>query len=280
VAGPSDRNRWNDIYTSVAVILAGVVVVIGFGFVASRAINGDDDAGPLPEPPPPAALGSVTPPPADQGAIELDSPTPTPSSSPTPSPSRTTTSPAPPPDQGAIRLETGSVPSTVTLSSEGSRDWVHWGQEGTFALERDRDGGFAILEGTPSAPRFRHALSPQRFAWTGGDPVASSDGTTTGIRTCGAGNGFTITAPAGTQTRTLRLYVGVVSGRGRLEASLTAGSASRSATLEQRDGDFRSAVYTLTYRAPKNAKLSLKWTTQAAFGDGCGGVALEAATLR
>ncbi|GIE97294.1 hypothetical protein [Paractinoplanes rishiriensis] len=279
-AGSSDRSRWNDIYTSGAVILAGVIVVIGFGFVASRAINGDDDAGQLPEPPPPAALGNATTPPADQGAIELGSPTPTPSSSPTPSPSKSTSRPAPPPDQGAIRIETGSVPSTVTLSSQGTRDWVHWGQEGTFALERDRDGGFAILEGTPSAPRFRHALSPQRFAWTGGDPVASSDGTTTGIRTCGAGNGFTITAPAGTQTRTLRLYVGVVSGRGRLEASLTAGNASRSVTLEQRDGDFRSALYTLTYRAPKTAKLQLKWVTQAAFGDGCGGVALEAATLR
>ena len=71
------------------------------------------------------------------------------------------------------------------------------------------------LEGAPTAPREQHSLSPQKFTWSGGDPVASSDGTPTGIRTCGKGNGFTISAPAGTSTRTLRLYVGAFAGRGR-----------------------------------------------------------------
>jgi hypothetical protein len=38
-------------------------------------------------------------------------------------------------------------------------------------------------------------------------------------------------------------------------------------------------VYTLTYHAPKTAKISVRWVTQQEFGDGCGGVALQAATL-
>lgn len=273
---------WNEIYSSASVILAGVIVVVGFAFIASKAADSSGED-PLPDPPPTAALGGAIPSPS-AGLIPLESPTPSPttsSPSPSPSPSRTTTRPTTrPPDQGAISIAAGAVPPLVDLSAEGSRDWVHWGEESTFSLERDRDGGFAILEGTPSAPRFRHALSPQRFAWTGGDPVDNSDGTPTGVRTCGAGNAFTLSAPAGTQTRVLRLYLGVVAARGRLEASLTAGSATRTATIEQRAGDFRSVVYTLTYRAPKNARISLKWVTLEAFGNGCGGVALDAATLQ
>jgi hypothetical protein len=180
-----------------------------------------------------------------------------------------------------LALVRGKVPATVNLSAEGTRDWVHWGQDGTFSLERDQDGGFAILEGAPTAPRFRHALSPQRFSWTKGDPVERSDGTPTGIRTCGKNNGFTITAPAGTTTRTLRLYVGAVAAKGRLEARLTTGAVRAvTTTIEQRDATLATSMITLTYRAPKSALLQLNWTTQEVYGSGCGGVALEAATLR
>jgi len=278
------RRGWNEIASSAAVILAGVIVVVGFGFIASRAIGSHND-NPLPDPPPTAALGGVELPSASPGVIPLGSPTPSPTTTAPPPPppnsapptSRKTTRP---PDNGAITIATGGVPGTVDLTAEGTRDWVHWAEESTFSLERDKNGGFAILEGTPSAPRFRHALSPSLFKWTGGDPVDHSDGTTTGIRTCGAGNGFTISAPAATSNRTLRLYVGVLAAKGKLSASLTAGSATASATLEQRGGTFDAAVFTLTYRAPKAAKINLSWTTTQAFGNGCGGVALEAATLR
>jgi hypothetical protein len=271
--------RRSEFYSSALVILAGVMLVIGFGFVASKAINSARDDQRLPDPPPAAALpGAGSGPSASPAPIPIE---PAPSTAPSPPTVPPSTEPTTkPPDRGAIALTTADVPSLVDLSAEGSRDWVHWGEDGTFSLERDEDGGFDILEGTPSAPRFRHALSPERFAWTGGDPVDHSDGTPTGIRTCGAGNGFTLTAPASTTSRTLRLYLGVVASRGRLEARLTAGSGTRTATLEERDNDFRSVMYTLTYRTPKNAKISVRWVTQETFGSDCGGVALEAATLR
>jgi hypothetical protein len=278
---PNDRRGWNEIASAAAVILAGVIVVVSFGFIASRALRSNND-NPLPDPPPTAALGGITLPSASPGLIPLGSPSPSPTTTAPPSsavPSATSKQTTRPPENGAIAITTGGVPSTVDLTAEGARDWVHWGEEGTFSLERDKNGGFAILEGTPSAPRFRHAFSPSLFRWTGGDPVDHSDGTTTGIRTCGAGNGFTITAPATTADRTLRLYIGVLAAKGTLSARLSAGSATASATLEQRDGTFRPAVFTLTYRAPKAAKINLSWTTTQAFGDGCGGVALEAATL-
>ncbi|MEU4242732.1 hypothetical protein [Actinoplanes sp. NPDC026619] len=263
-------------------ILAGVIVVVGFGFVASRIINGDND-NPLPDPPPTAALGGLDQPTGSPAPIPIDSPSPSLSPSATPSATPSTTSPKPttkPPFQGSIQINAASVPGTVDLTAEGSSDWVHWGLDGTFSLERDKGGGFKILEGTPTAPRFKHALSPQFFRWTGGDPVDHSDGTTTGIRTCGAGNAFTISAPASTTTRTLRLYVGVIDAKGELRASLSAGSATASRSVQQRDGTFRTLVYTVTYRAPAATRINFKWNTVQAFGDGCGGVALQAATLR
>jgi hypothetical protein len=280
---PEEGRRWNETLSSAAVILAGVLVVVGFGFVASRAMRSHSDAPNVSVPQAPA-LGEVTLPSssASQGLIPLTSPSPSSSPSTTsPSPSLPPSSKTvPPADVGAISISTGGVAPTVNLTAEGTTDWVHWGEQSTFSLERDKQGGFAILEGAPTAPRFRHALSPQKFSWTGGDPVDRSDGTTTGIRTCGKGNGFNITAPAGNGTRTLRLYVGIISGRGELDAKLTTGSATASTTIEQKDGAFHTAVLTLKYRAPKDGKISLRWTTTAAFGTGCGGVALQAATLR
>jgi hypothetical protein len=273
---PAEGRRWNETLSSAAVILAGVLLVVGFGFVASRSMRSHSDAPnvSVPEAPP---LGEVTLPSASgsQGLIPLTSPSPSPSSS-SPSPTPTTKAP----DPGAITISSGAVPGTVDLTAEGTRDWVHWGEQSTFSLERDKKGGFAILEGAPTAPRFRHGLSPQQFTWTGGDPVDHTDGTTTGIRTCGKNNGFSISAPAGDTTRTLKLYVGIISGKGSLSAKLTTGSATESATLQQKDGTFHTAVFTLRYRAPKDGKITLRWNTDAAFGTGCGGVALQAATLR
>ncbi|MBM2622675.1 hypothetical protein JIG36_44970 [Actinoplanes sp. LDG1-06] len=251
-------------------ILAGVLVVIGFGFVAARGLNSGPE-----EAPPAPALGDVRPPtlPSDQGLIPLLSPTPKPSPSTTPATS------APPPSRDVLRVAQGPVPEKVDLSEDGESDWVHWGLEGTFSLERDKGGKFRILEGAPTAPRFRHSLSPQAFTWTGGDPVATAAGTKTGIRTCGEGNGFTLTAPAGTTPRILKIYLGVVSGRGKLTARLTTGDSTGSTVLDNPGGTLRTAVVTVAYQAPRSGQVRLTWNTDSAYGKGCGGVALEAATL-
>jgi hypothetical protein len=274
------RRRLGDFAMPATVILAGVLIVVAFGFIINRAMRSDDDQA-LPQPQPPA-LGAVSLPPDDSEIIPLpspsaSSPSPTPAASSKAPPARTT---APPPDNGSIRITRGSVAPLVDLSAEGRRDWVHWGEQSTFSLERDKDGGFAILEGSPVAPRFKHALSPQRFSWQGGSPVDHSDGTPTGIRTCGRGNGFTLSVPATRSSRTLRLYLGVLGGRGRLDAKLSTGGGTTSTRLEQRGNTLLTAVFTVTYRAPKDGRLNLNWVTEAAFNSDCGGVALQAATLR
>jgi hypothetical protein len=273
--------RFSEFLMPAAVILAGVLIVVAFAFIVSRAVR-DDDPRAIPPVQPPA-LGDVPLNPADQFPIPLPSASDEPGS---PSPTAPQTSPTPsrttpkPPDRGSVKVARNDVPSRVDLSGEGSRDWVHWGEQSTFSLERRAEGDFQILEGAPTAPRFRHGFSRELFSWNGGSPVANSDGTPTGIRTCGKGNGFTITAPAGTSTRTLRLYVGALAGRGKLTAKLSAGSAAATSTFEERSNNLDTAVFVITYRAPKNGKINLSWITEEAFSQDCGGVALEAATLR
>jgi hypothetical protein len=278
--------RLSEFLVPAAVILAGVLIVIAFGFVVSR-VGRNDDARAIPPVQPPA-LGDMPLNPADQFPIPLPSAStaPSPSASPSPSPTRTTPRPPPTskpsarPDPGSVKVARSAMPFQVDLTAEGSRDWVHWGEQSTFSLERKKDGNFAILEGAPTAPRFRHGFSPQRFSWRDGSPVEHSDGTPTGIRTCGKGNGFTISAPAGTSARTLRLYVGALAGRGKLTAKLSTGSASATATFEERSNNLGTTVFVITYRAPKNGKINLSWITDESFNTDCGGVALEAATLR
>jgi hypothetical protein len=279
---PDDQpRRWNEFLLPAAVILAGVLIVVAFGFVINHAMNSRDgqEAAPAVQPP---ALGQFSQGP-DQAAIPLPSDPPSPSASPTPTPTRTPTkkpTTKPPVFTGSIALSRSGISPLVDLTAEGKQDWVHWGEESTFSLERDKDGDFKILEGAPTAPRFRHGLSPQRFSWTGGSPVDHSDGTPTGIRTCGKGNGFTLSTPASTTSRTLRLYVGVLAGSGRLSAKLSTGGGTKVGTLSQKATTMSTAVFTITYRAPKTGTLKLSWVTADSFNSDCGGVALEAATLR
>ncbi len=271
----------SSVLVAVAVVVA--VVALAVRFDAGRLST----AGPPPRPP---ALGDLPLAPTDDPLV-----VPRPSASgrgpatpsATPSPSRGRERPGAASRSAAaaadgtgpvLRIDRAAVPGTVDLTAEGRRDWVHWGHQGVFSLERRDGGGFAILEGTPTAPRHRHEASPQGFRWRGGAaPVVTADGARSGIRTCGAGNGFTVSAPAGEDTRTLRLYVGVFQARGTLTAALTGAPAAR-ATLAAEGEDF--AVFTLTYRTTRDARVRITWSTDQAFGIGCNGVALQAATLR
>jgi len=282
-----DRSRrFSEFLMPAAVILAGVLVVVAFGFIVSRAVR-DDDRQALPPAVQPPALGDVPLNPPDQASpipLPSASDSPSPSVPPSPSPSKASKTPpakkSPTPFPGAVSIARTGVPGLVDLAGEGRRDWVHWGEQSTFSLERKSSGGFAILEGAPTAPRFRHGFSPQRFAWNGGSPVGSSDGTPTGIRTCGKGNGFTISAPAGTASRTLKLYVGALAGRGRLTAKLSTGGPTASSSFEERGNNLDTVAFVVTYRAPRSGKLNLSWVTEDSFSSDCGGVALQAATLR
>jgi hypothetical protein len=128
------QRRLGEVLLPASVILAGVLLVVAFGFIINRAMRDDaDQAIPLPQPP---ALGADPLAPTDQALIPLPSPSTSPSRSSAPPTTPPTTKPTsrPAPDRGAVNLARAGVPDRVDLSGEGDRDWVHWGQDGTFSL--------------------------------------------------------------------------------------------------------------------------------------------------
>ena len=292
------HRRFSDLIVPGSVILGGVLAVLAFAMIVNATMRPDERPQALPPAQPPALGGlplvpsaptAIPIPNASGSAAVASTPPPgTPSAAPSTTPTVVTPTTTPPtrapgptvePVRDRLSISQGSVPRRVDLSVEGRQDWVHWGEDNTFSLERRKDGGFAILEGTPTAPRFRHALSTERFTWRDGSPVERSAGTPTGIRTCGDGNGFTITAPAAASERRLRLYVGVTKAKGRMEARLSGGGQTVVAALESRSADMRTAVYTVKYRAAASGTVKLSWITEKSFDADCGGVALQAATL-
>ncbi len=285
---PESRRR--EFLVPSSVILAGVLAVLAVAVTVNWGMRRTEAPAALPP-----TVGTQPLAPADEWSLPTPTaPVPTapvPTASATPSVRPSSAAPdrgdgrppsrsrVQPPPANAVAIVRTAVPTAVDLSAEGRQDWVHWGLDGTFSLERRKSGGFAILEGTPTAPRHRHALSRQRFIWDDGTAVARTSGTPSGIRTCGARNGFTLSVPADTRYRTLRLYVGVAEARGRLHARLSTGGTPATGTLDSRR-TLDTAVFTVTYRAPKKATLKLTWVTEKSYDSSCGGVALQAATLR
>lgn len=250
------KRSWREYAAPGLVILLGVVAVVAFGLVVVTR-GGDENPSAAP------VVGGPGEPTAAQLPIPLGSPSPSISVMPVDS----------------VAIERSTVPENVNLSAEGTIDWVHWGEQGTYTLERNANGGFAILEDTPGPSRRRHTLSTETFRWSGGRPLASAKGVTSGVRACDAGSGFTLSAPAGTRTSTLNLYVGMMAGRGSLEIRLSTGGKVVTDSWEQTGDSMATAFYTVSYTASGTGKISLKWITDESFDEDCGGVALQAATL-
>jgi hypothetical protein len=248
---PGRRRHWREHLEQGAVILVGVLAVVTVAWVIHTRTGPDDD----PAPPPPTVAAAPT----AQVPIPLPSVSATPSMAPI----------------NEIVVEQVPIGETVDLADEGAIDWVHWGEKGRFSLERDSDGGFTILEGTPGEPRLRHTVSPQRFTWTG----APAAGVASGIRTCGTGHGFTLSAPAGTGSHTLRLYVGAIKARGDLRIELSTGGKAYTDSFTSRGASMGTTAYVVSYRGSGTGKISIKWITGATFDENCGGVALQAASL-
>ena len=115
-----------------------------------------------------------------------------------------------------------STPSNVNLTTEGTVDWAHWGLTSATSYDHKSGGTPQISDytniGNVSVIRFTG--NPTLYSWSNGTPTASSN-TDTGVFTYDVGNGFQVTAPADTTYKTLKLYVGLWSTGGRLEATLS-----------------------------------------------------------
>jgi len=162
----------------------------------------------------------------------------------------------------------------VNLSSEGSTDWVHWGDS---SLNRKAGvsaqlSSYTLLGGGSASP---YPNDPRPISWTGGTPTASSTNNTWGVYSNGTGHGFSFTAPASTSTRTLIVHTGGYNSGGTLTAHLSDNSAPDFVDVSPTVSGQYDRNYTITYRAGSTATLTVSWVMSA----GGGNVTLNAAAL-
>ena len=175
-----------------------------------------------------------------------------------------------------MAIPTGSV----QLTTEGSADWSHWGL--TQVGDVNRKAGVTqqistyTLVGT-TAPQ-RYANNGIGFTWTGGAPTATATASTTGIFVNGQNNGFSLSIPADTTVRTLKVYVGAFRTNGRMVAHLSDGSAPDyvDTSLINSAAPTSLGAYTFVYKAASSGQtLTVTYTEDTSTGN----VTLQAATL-
>ncbi|HXJ71947.1 MAG TPA: Ig-like domain-containing protein, partial [Candidatus Dormibacteraeota bacterium] len=119
------------------------------------------------------------------------------------------------------------------------------------------------------------------YSWSDGTPMTSAANLTKGVFTTGMTNGFELTAPADTTSRTLKVYVGLYAAQGNFQAWLSdfSGVAYTDTTLSNYFGS-SYGMYTLTYAAASPGQtLHLRYRSSKLFDQHFGNVTLQAATL-
>jgi hypothetical protein len=185
---------------------------------------------------------------------------------------------------GSLSCSCAVAPAAVDLTAEGVVDWTHWGLSSASSFDHKsgvaaRIGNYHVIGSTNAG---RYANNPNTYSWQDGTPTASNPGTATGVYIAGqAGAGFELAVPADTTVRTLKLYVGVRSAQGKLEVSLSDGSAlAWTDNSVQNASGTSNALYTIHFRAASAGHtLVVKWTSQTLFNPASGNVTLQAATL-
>ena len=173
------------------------------------------------------------------------------------------------------------TPALTTLSTEGTSDWVHWGRSLSTSVDRKASANLiGAMTRIGSSSTNQYGNSNRAYSWTGGTPTSSATASATGLYTNGVGNGFSFTAPAGTTTQTLSVYLGAWQAKGTLTATLSDGSAAAITDASARDSaNVADRVVKITYRANSASQtLTVNYVLTQEFGVG-GNISLQSATL-
>jgi hypothetical protein len=174
-------------------------------------------------------------------------------------------------------------PGSVDLTADGTSDWTHWGLVASNSFDHKTGVSPQISNftqiGTNNVQQFSDNYTS--FDWADGTPTTNAIATKTGVFISGFTNGFLLTAPADTRSRTLKVYVGLYGAQGNFQAYLSDFSAP--AYTDNSLGSIYNsiyAVYTLNYTATSTDQtLFIKYTAGAVYDADYGNVTLQAATL-
>jgi hypothetical protein len=155
----------------------------------------------------------------------------------------------------------------VGLSSEGTLDWAHWGLTKAADYNHKKLANqlqlISTLASVGTKPITLYTMDPTTFAWSDGTPTASGM-STNGVQVAGIGEGFVVTAPAGTpEVRLLRLYVGVIAGTAQITAKFSDPKASNtmlSDLLTRETNVWYPQVMTFEYQdSAPGTTISITW---------------------
>jgi hypothetical protein len=157
--------------------------------------------------------------------------------------------------------------SAVNLTSEGTADWVHFGDTAP-----NRKAGVGPQIGNSTAVGggqvFTYNNDPRPVSWTDGTPAASSAGNENGIYIAGVGQGFSFTVPANTTVQTLTVHAGGWNSGGTLTASLSDGSAANFVDVTGATNGQFDRNYTILYASRSAGQvLTVSWVQSSGFGN-------------
>ena len=183
-------------------------------------------------------------------------------------------------------------PGQVDLTTEGTSDWIHWGQGGKDGVTRKASGGHQLGDLQDVGSGYRDATSGFGMSakWSDGAPTAQTSDTHASLWLNGVGHDYRFTALADQRERVLRVYVGGIEGAG---CSLTAHLSDSSApdyVSKTFDGNLAfdwapipggfTGVYTIRYRAASaNQTLTVTWKLDHEPNQSLGQARLQCATL-
>ncbi|MBN2506433.1 MAG: hypothetical protein JXQ71_07045 [Verrucomicrobia bacterium] len=184
---------------------------------------------------------------------------------------------------GTLQAGVAFPPPSVSLTAEGSLDWVHWGLAETNVINRKADvtpqiGALTVL-GTNALQVY--ADNYTAFSWTDGTPTPSAAGATCGVFVAGITNGFEFAVPADAEVRRLKVYAGLYGGEGEFLAYLSDFSAPvfvSTALNSVYGNDY--GEYTLDYAAAEAGQsLVIRYRAGTLYDADYGNVTLQAAVL-
>ncbi|HTR39739.1 MAG TPA: Ig-like domain-containing protein, partial [Bryobacteraceae bacterium] len=177
---------------------------------------------------------------------------------------------------GALSGAGNSNTTAFDLTTEGTSDWVHWG-DSSLNRKANVTAQLTTLSVVGAGPAIAYNPDLRPLSWTDGTPTGSSTNNTDGLYINATGNGFSFTAPADTSTRTLIVHVGGWNSGGTLNAHLSDSSAANFTEVTPTTQGQYDRNYTLTYRAAAAGQtLMVTWV----MSSGTGNVTLSGAAIQ